>query len=152
MSALDSPVISYDHCGTEWSTYGSCCKLESAKQFSIADKQVLELATSGVIKAMTFQKQLLKPIIKDINNWLIQLKHKDQIFFSKKLDILHAIVSSDDSTSHNTCWITELGKLRSSSLCSTCSGRSLDFFKNSRAIVNMDSCSAMLQGCSASIK
>ena len=155
-----------DKCGKEWSTYGSCCTLESATSYAEKDNMLMRRATQVVSSSMVNQKLMLDQMMPDLKLWIMSDKRLKKMHHFKsssegnskfKIDLLTMLrnkmkdIGTIDESVHQKCWIEELGKMRSSSLCSTCSARSNQYFMENKALISFETCSKMLDTCYPSI-
>jgi hypothetical protein len=139
-------------CGTEWSTYGSCCTLSSARKYALKDKNLLRNSTKIVNTSLALQRYLMTSLMPDLEFWLASDESlaKTQKSLPKLKEDLEQLGKVDPMV-HRQCWIDEMSKLRSASLCSTCSARGRMFFHGGRALVSLNSCTRMLENCYDSI-
>ena len=150
---LDEPSKVENYCGGEWLAHGTCCQPESAVKFARVDKSTLSPIVTEVANSMKLQQTILSQLKDDLLRWVdksplsIQDKHSSKNRF---LDLLKAIGGIKVKI-HQKCWVDELTSLRSASLCSTCSGRSHEFFKDGKALVSQETCTSMMASCFGSI-
>lgn len=140
-------------CGEEWGIHGTCCEEKSALLYTFKDQNLLRQSTNLVKTALETQKQLITQIVGSLESWVSQdsqlKKQKREVFILKKrLKEIGGIGPND----HHRCWVEEMGRLRSASLCSTCSGRSESFFSEAKALISSQTCKEMLDKCYPSIK
>lgn len=141
----------YNHCGAEWKTHGSCCEEQSALAYNRKDLALLTSATSIVSTAIANQIHIMSQIVDKMKGW---------IKYDKKLSWLQGFIDNASKglgdiakvgyNHHQECWMNEIGSLRSSSLCSTCSSNSKNFFFQDKALISFATCQKMLNKCSPS--
>ena len=153
IAVVDEPVTVTSYCRSEWAEHGSCCQPQSAVHFAQVDSMHLTLITQAIAGAMSAQRKFLNKIRSDLKRWV----EKSPLKAPEKTQIKQRFYSAIDSIGevkqavHSKCWVTEFGRLRSASLCSTCSGRSNIFFKDGKALVTRDTCTKMVKNCFPSI-
>lgn len=152
---VDDPVDSKSHCATEWQEFGTCCTEESAVRYAKIDKDLLKTATEIVIDSLKTQEMLTRKILQDLKSWISSDPNlnKSSEISSSVVNIQQSLqeVQNITASTHEDCWTREMVQIRSASICSTCSGRSLIFFFEDQAIVSFDTCKEMLNKCSPSI-
>ncbi len=160
-------------CQTEWSRFGTCCELNSTKEYAKLQRQQVEVQFQRISQLMTqvnqsFNKfvtyafhlnqsgygELGKPFSDFIYMFLNLTKHP---VLKPHLDNLEGVIhdrmfGKKNSTLPNmteTCKQT-LMNLRTNSLCSVCSGRSNEtFFDNTtqKAKLGTPHCKQILDAC-----
>lgn len=145
------PSKKVTQCIGEWDKNGSCCKADSAAIFAKKDQNCLKMATSATAIAMQNLNNYFNMIWPELKVWMDKSPLPSRHTILNNLFGLMKSVGVINIAAHEKCWLTELGKLRASSLCSTCSGKSLRFFQKDKALVSMATCSAMLNNCFPSI-
>ena len=144
-------------CGNEWAEFGTCCEIESLKQYAHNDEEeikksaaevsqmLLELAKSiqDTIKfsasnsGKPFTKLFLKTAIDFLNSNVIKEKTQILTQIQKSTEIINSV---------QQCWDL-MAKFRAHSLCSTCSGRSEIYFMEGQGVISSESCTAILDKC-----
>ena len=156
---LESPAKYPSVCGGEWNTHGSCCDINKITELATKDAQKLKDSISSsqesftkfsqtIVGISTFVPQIpsqilpiLPPDIQQLINFL-----KGEVFqeFSKLSKSY--IDEKTIATESEKCW-TAMSRIRSSSLCWTCSGRSEEFFYNGKAIISNELCQNIIGVC-----
>ena len=164
---LETSIINEDKCGSEWKEYGTCCELDSLITYSINDKKTIREAVS-VTKEYT--KSTVSQIFDLAEKLTSRKSHKSnlnrtrlfnlderfvqelEVYFEESRGFSNLKIYQPGPTydhSLDKCW-EYMEKLRSTALCSTCSGRSQVYFLNEKAIVTEESCHELLGVCSRS--
>jgi hypothetical protein len=169
---LPKPDTSTLQCGQEWTTYGTCCKLDKLKTVFENDAQIIRESYAGLSSEFagflglyrTFYANLKILAVADETLWK-QTAQKNAIKTAKKYLVEESFVRVFDTLSdyakeqawHNyrimmrICWEKNI-KIRGSALCSTCSGRGYEFFKKDMAIATEKACKPIMTKCYRSIK
>ena len=162
------------HCQPIWSTQGACCEPESLVNYANADSEQIDkninqmsLEFKGFIKYIKRLQQVLLSIValkkfdyaaylgdkaaKRLKKLIYvvdkQLLHK-QVFHTFQKHVHFARTFREEN---QKCW-AKMSKLRNSALCSTCSGRSHQYFLNQKANMAEDTCQAVIDDCWKSFK
>ena len=124
---------SYDSCAAEWNTYGSCC--------NPLDLTLLNFYENYTIfhfsKKMSQQAVAFHKLVRDHK---ITVEGKDKYVHSKLSRFQSSMI---------TCW-DHITEVRSSALCSICSGRSNIFFPKNlkdKSLLNENTCIKTLKEC-----
>lgn len=145
----------HDKCGEEWKTFGTCCntqslekyvkemsdKINSAKDSFFKDASALSSDTQGQIDILKkhVSEQLLTEETTDAQvNEVISNINKSKSNLDK---LLHHFQKSQ-----NKCLAKQI-EFRTAALCGICSGRSLAFLSEGKAIISLESCSKTIQTC-----
>ena len=156
---FDTPTINSNRCGDEWKIYGSCCEESSLVNYAIKDKAKILEASESVWVSMTSLSAIFSSIFDHLNT---KIRARGAVSEDDK-QILEAISSNDLNKvitlkynllmvngsiedSFKGCW-AYLSDSRSSSLCSSCSGRSRSFFEDQKMVISSESCIKMDQMC-----
>ena len=149
-------------CGEEWGVYGTCCKLESLRDWATKDENSTWTAVHWIQASVN---SVLQPGLQLLNlseEFVAKFEHLSDHhylmkYFSSEKDNLSRFIKklSFDSLfnrSIQTCALRII-KVRHNSLCSVCSGRSEAFFtpKKSKALVSEEICKAFFDGCEGAI-
>ena len=118
---LKTPLFNISSCGSEWTTFGTCCDFESLKsavnrdlyQIKVDEKKMVSL----LLDLRNRSNNLPNMSINIANVFKNQSLRNLDIFKMKSLNL------SNTSNSFSGCW-DEMRKIRSSSVCVACSGRS----------------------------
>ena len=159
-------ILANSHCKGEWDVYGSCCNPGQLLTHFRLDKHRIKKAASQV--ARNFKQ--LKDAIKKIRDLLLQESVMPNERNDPAIELFHArakqLIGSPAfdryfgflanmtvaefaqfNSKHKHCW-EEMIRVRASSLCTICSGRSHEFFQNQKGLVSKESCSEILSSCS----
>lgn len=144
-------------CGGEWKTFGTCCKLGNLTDYAIRDGQKIRRSidiaiTNGKSIAQIYMKlaNLGKNVVQmtsGSSKKLIEYVHSSE--GESMIMLMKNILEKPDFLKSQTekCW-NKMIKVRSSSLCFTCSGRSESFFDGEKALISQESCNSILNECS----
>ena len=152
-------------CGNEWLSSGSCCGLESLKQFALTDQKKIaksiELTISEFPKFLGYIKETIA--IAEAYLKATPVSQQDQSVRKAALDLTGTHMKQAYSTLHNeimlptfssstnTCW-KKVSLARSNSLCSVCSGNSEVYFYQDQGIVSYQLCTDLLQTCTPNLR
>ena len=147
-------------CNGEWKEHGVCCDESSAVKYATADAQAIRSSLSKFISSMKklaplyfeFMKQApkIKNLVSAAYRSFIDVVVLNQV--PNLTEILTDIQKSDlVKKSLERCW-EKMIKVRSSSVCSTCSGRSSVFFKGEKGLVKDSDCVSILDHCTDSFQ
>lgn len=145
-----------DKCHPEWTTFGTFCDYESLKRMVLSDQSNIMSETSqtvSIVQKLETQLQLLAATYQ-------RVKKNPHVYESidgstrSKFDALLSIQplgKTPVKQKFEECW-REMARLRSSSVCQICSGRSKSFFKNGNpSIVSSETCFTTMNICRDSI-
>ena len=164
VTIFDKPQENHHECQPEWGIHKTYCESKSLASFSIEDKRVLlesykNITRIGFMLATTFKE--LEKICKSsltklaYNFFTPATKILVNSFKNGTFDVLAAQANEILSLptfnkSLEQCWIEHLSVLRSSALCSACSGRNHQFFNGSKGIIDQSTCDSALAKCKPS--
>jgi len=169
-----SPVKKYSDCGCEWANEGMCCDRNSLFVFINKDKADMEaLVDSGKLLANDMQKFTAwysnnfgtgYKILKERVDKLTTLSSEDKQKVIGELDKinntyfndLHSTkewlrLNADDVITGQRVCLDAIAKLRSGSMCYTCSSRASVFFNKGRLQLNELQCRATTSTCSKTL-
>jgi hypothetical protein len=166
----DRPLMINSHCQGEWDSYGTCCNPDTLLNHQQKDTELINAALQSVNNNLIKFKQALESIQLLIMQEAVMPAdrvHPHIKEFQQKADCLTQDSRFKDYfkfitgltkqefdrflADNTACW-QEMIRARSAALCSTCSGRSNQFFEGKRGIISEEYCSAILQTCSAPLK
>lgn len=152
IAALPDPIMQSNSCGAEWSKYGTCCDVNSAK--SLVEKQNTALATEFKLiesEIISLNKKFNKLVDDSQNTKKLALKLRLRIE-KKKVRSYYRSASSLDQIAknfeshHKTCQ-QRISAIRSNSICPICSGRSQVFFEGKNIRISENQCKSILVDC-----
>ena len=161
VNQISKPFPSSSICKGEWKSYGTCCELESAVKYANDDKKRIKTAVERTIKnlnSISFDFQYLQMIStsfyeqdksSNVNKLFGANNSNDIKQFYDNLVLMMSKNALEDTL--GKCW-DKMINVRSSSICSTCSGRSDIFFINNKAALGESACSSIIKECSYSFK
>ena len=141
VTIYESPQINNEKCGNEWKQFGSCCEQSTLVNYAQQDYTDLFNRFNNIhLEYMKFKGRMDKEI----------LKQKDSV--KKELENIQkeakAIFTKVNEQGFFSC-PDILAKVRSSSLCDTCSGRSERYFTTDKyAQLSLSDCKTVIDGCS----
>lgn len=144
-----------EKCGEEWSRFGTCCdtqsldryvkemngRIESARKGFLSDVVALSRDIQGQIDILT--KHVSEKVLTDEK--LIASVNKVVSSISASKATLDTILQTFEAH-QNECLAMQL-QFRSGSLCGICSGRSLAFISEGKAIISLEACKSTIQTC-----
>ena len=148
---LDFPANS---CSPEWSKYGTCCELSSLVAYALSDvrtvKHNLAVLTDTLFQLPPLFERLRRSILrrsgqKDAKSKVNKLfSSPEALVFAKNVASLQA--TGRWKKDSEQCW-NLMTKIRTSSVCSVCSGRSQLFFEGARMLIPEKTCSLIVENC-----
>jgi hypothetical protein len=142
IKTFDEPVeYKNKTCSGLWATDKTCCDLKSLQQWQKEDERLLNQSTNN------FEK-----LVNRINTKMDDLPEKDvNLIKSKKIDFLIRLkrdrLMENYIADMNRCR-NKIVKIRSSSVCSLCSGNYSSHITKGRAAVTKSDCFRLVEGCS----
>ncbi len=147
-------------CEGLWKAHGVCCEESSAITYAKSDAQAIRSSVDRFISSMKklaplyfeFMKKApkIKKMVSPAYQAFIEVVEKNQAPNLTK--ILTEIQKSDKvKKSLVQCW-DKMIKVRSSSVCSTCSGKSSVYFKGDKGLVKDSDCVSILDHCTDSFQ
>ena len=143
-------------CAAEWKTHNTCCDSASLVKYAERDIRQLENSISEVRRdVIKLNRALIREdddIRKAVRGSKSGLRPSVLKELQADLDKLAKIVQNkvrDKHLSHDyreECF-DRIKAIRTSSLCTTCSGRSPNFFLQGRALISMKDCRITLEKC-----
>jgi hypothetical protein len=155
-------------CSGEWDIYGTCCPVNEAIAHATLDKATIEAAVESVKKRLPQLRQSLS----ELRDFLLHehfmpnssvsaiglaKKAVQELFDQEQFeDYFETLVSMSDAdlqqfnTALTTCW-QEMISSRASAVCSSCSGRSSLFFKNSKGLISQEFCTSIMGHCASTL-
>ena len=169
-SLYNSPKFGVNKCGDEWKTYGTCCNEYQLPSEAKNDQTRIETAVSVIndqIKQFNGALESLFTHIKryasfpptqwdtNVNNNIIKVKQildrPSTIAFFQEFTSIDKIDAASFAAENNKCW-SLISRARSSSLCSTCSGRSEVYFLDNKALISEAFCHRLMGECKSSFE
>ena len=126
---------SFQQCRNEWNTYGNCCDVSELNEFIKLENKLID-SNVETLRSTVFKLSVL--VQKHIN----KLGGKDMSEYS----INHANAFTNFDASSNRCW-SYMKHIRGNSLCTTCSGRSEEFFKGDKILISSETCRKAVTSC-----
>ena len=143
-------------CTTEWTQHQTCCDSVSLIEYAEKDIKQLEDSVSKVKKDVVKLNKALEEnkveIQTALNTYQSNMLKIDAKTIQGDLDSLARIVKENikhkqfSEGQRDECF-DRIKAIRTSSLCSTCSGRSAQFFLKGRALISMRDCKLTLKQC-----
>ena len=156
-------------CSSEWSTHGTCCGVESLIEYAKSDSGDIQTRANQMhqevmiaFEAINLLRKGLLLIRRNMLAGRIQLTGSQLAAgetlqglaqsaseAASKLGAFLAYIGSKNESlvEAQTACGHKLNQMRSSSLCSLCSGRVSVFLLNGKAIVEEEDCSSFVQEC-----
>ena len=151
-------------CGDEWKQHETCCEEESLLKYAILDKKRIEWAVDRVKVQVSNLKDMIQRVlrkrqlipsnklahlptgspIKDIAEFL------NPVFLEDLASSLRIISSTFNDNSFSNCR-ERMISIRSSALCSICSGRSEEFLFKKTIIFSSNDCQAVISECATTL-
>ena len=164
LGALDKSNSKFGKCASEWSVYGSYCNYTALEAHAIQDKkQILnqhKLVKEGFLissRILINFKNYLSKNLKNLENSYKATKYASSIErlkatfssanFTNYMRLLEEVSANTTFNSSLDACSTAMLDARSNSLCGLCSGRSSQFFFNSKAIIEEQVCTHVLDQC-----
>ncbi len=154
---FETPQKGLDQCGDEWRNFGTCCKVSDLITYAQNDADKLRNHYTNLRQLMENYSSLFSEILSDLPRFKTTNKINDDRAHLMKalLDLASTKLSGtlnnlatrlDKKKQFDSCW-EQMITLRSSSLCSTCSGRSLVFVHAKKAMISASSCHSLVTNC-----
>lgn len=172
LSLLSVPNKSTGKCGNEWSTFGTCCKVDQLEALATKDRQLITTSADLFAQEYAFMIDLVRnKIYQPLTNVLseINLKpslavvyglnstEKAKLVFLKNSPVMQFFRMGEATSLIETfkkelmkCWNFQAG-LRSKALCSTCSANSARFFNNSLGLASLATCNQLITECQVAV-
>jgi hypothetical protein len=147
-------------CKSEWKDHGVCCNETSAIAYATQDAEVIRSSVTSLVSSLKelaplyieFMKKapMIKGLVSQAYRSFIEVVEKNQ---APNLTRILSDIQQTDSfkQSFDRCW-EKMIQIRSSSVCSTCSGRSAIFFEGEKGLVKSSDCIAILDQCTQSFQ
>lgn len=158
VTILKKPLInsSNKYCVPEWNKFGTCCDSSSLVAMQKSENNAIKTDSdylSQYLLTMTkftlqMQTICLNPLAAKYYPVIARmtLNQKREVSFHI-IHIFIRLVAQNPSRQATTCW-TNTQKIRGSSLCSICSGRSNVFFNsNGKLNVDLNTCKTSIDSC-----
>ena len=152
------PKIIPSVCGQEFSSFGSHCGIESLKNYSLQDSGKITKRAFQVIKLIATNRALILSMMHSAKSLLNATKGRNE-FLEKfsSIDVgqmtgfSNPILKKILIIKVRAC-LSKMIRIRSSSLCSICSGRFKMFFQKRKALISEETCEDILQTCASSFE
>ena len=140
LASLAYPATST--CGGFWTEHGLACDEGLLHKYAEQDAAKIETAKADLYKsAVELNEFIMSTAREDIQKYLPNF----WTTFSYQINGANIFLSRMNSY-QSKCW-DYMKLIRSSSLCSTCSGINYKFYHNSKGRFSLDDCSTMLGKC-----
>ena len=152
------PVFDSNRCGSEWSKFGTCCNTQDLILYAEKDASRINAYSERLRGLMATYSTVFSSLLSDLS----AIDKKDIHGKGQKALLMKALASLSQTNFHralrdlatrldkkaafNSCW-NKMAEIRSNSLCSTCSGRSLVFFRENKGVISDSSCSSIIASC-----
>lgn len=150
VAMLTRPQTTNVSCGEEWATHGTCCEFNSLKKVILKDLSKIHQQAHSFKKFVKKIGGLLKSIhdAANVSGPTLFFKKIDKTVKNQllKLWINNGTALTVQENDVESCW-TVMASMRSSSVCFSCSGRSSDFFKNGKAVIQPSMCNTAFSEC-----
>jgi hypothetical protein len=162
-------LSSETNCSSEWSIHGTCCEEKSLIEYAKKDSGDVQLYVDQLHKEVLLAHESINILVKGlmrlrskIFTGTLELKSfqiangetlpKIFAFISKSLSKLNVFLTylstnSKDLIDVQSQCAQKMNKMRSSALCSLCSGRGPSFLLNEKAIVEQEDCNSFVNSC-----
>lgn len=147
--ASKSTSANHRKCKTEWNEHGSCCDADSLVALFNKETAAINESVEQVDKMAAEVMGIAIPLLKNLESGATKLKCSSE----ERGDLIDAIKTVQNenmattlSTESHRCW-DKMRRVRGSALCSVCSGRSNDFFKSDKAVVDYITCERVVWQC-----
>lgn len=168
---LPAPVKNTGKCGSEWSTYGTCCNETQLESMVSKDNTNIEAAVSKLIgefqsMATLVSNHLINLLKQKVANLRSNWEVEKAKFNSSDIEKLNELAKGPSLNSFyysaanattaqfslnlKKCWQYQ-ASLRSSAVCSTCSANSKRFFDANLGLANMHVCDKLVDICRVSV-
>ena len=157
-------------CGVEWSTYGTCCRVDQLISLIAQDRAKINQSVAIIIEENErmydfvknhFLVEIKSVLAKAKSNWNSQsiAAQQDLTEVQKILDArIFAFIDYPDADLSReifkqelpSCWNYQ-SDLRSSAVCSTCSTNSVHYFKGDLGIASSDICDTLIDKCASAV-
>lgn len=140
----------FSKCSSEWNLYGTCCNEFELEQFYTLEVGLINhnefVLTKSILQLQTYLKHLIRDLSAE------QQPNKHHLSYLNRVKTLYSYSGfSSFNRSSTICW-NQLKKIRGSALCSTCSGRSHNFFDKNKILISPPDCSRTISTCARFFK
>ena len=161
VKVLKSPKKTGDYCGTEWATHGTCCDTDDLQELILLEKQSMKKHLREFSHEIWTGKGMMRKFIFKYNSiWKKFLrsrrsgpsKEEEETHHKDVLSQLQEILSYwkdhalDMKNAQKRC-LKRLLSLRSSAMCSICSGRFSQFTVQNRIVIPEQACTSVVNEC-----
>lgn len=156
----------WSKCGGEWKKYGVCCNPWQLESHVNTNQQDLNSAIRQVNYIIQSSKYLVGDMYQKLKQLSLAAPNSNQPQWNKGIKFAQSFINNitnlafmeehkvfpsvqdvkDLKDGNSACW-NYMSKLRASSICQTCSGRSKQFFKGDRGLVTEGICYQSLKLC-----
>lgn len=174
MVGLTTPLKVITHCKPEWSTYGTCCEVQSMIKLATEDSSLILKAVDNLIlesnlfraKFVDFWQQFRAGVALPNETWVnagisaentprqmivANWKVKQLLSIYREYGLMNTTKFQTLQTSIRTCW-NYMIKIRGASVCESCSSRGSSFFYDNKAYAGDKACDAIIEQCYDSIR
>jgi hypothetical protein len=154
-----TPQFDSDSCGTEWEQFGTCCEPRSLERYVQKDTGSIKHFLDQLVTEINMKEDMVRQFVSRVNSLKETLEETDSAkagqalqnidsWSSEMNDFLDLIHTTRNDFRHvQTQCAKKMNELRTSSVCSTCSGRSEVFFMHNRAILTDQTCQLFIAEC-----
>jgi hypothetical protein len=167
VAVFETPQVSNSSmCRYEWSMHKTCCDSESLRKYAKDDEDSvngqIERVAEDYRQFTSFVRSMRRRLFA-LNLMAAKLSPSDQGSVVVKADqiskellknveafkIIGSKAQEKFTEENSKCW-KKMAKVRQSTLCPVCSGRSEKYFLNNLALLDSDYCSSIVKACSSS--
>lgn len=150
---FDKPSMTSTKCGTEWSTYGTCCDEKTLLQVIVQENKDIQEINSKLKDLLGKVKGKIGKFMNELSSLKTGLESSGGN--SKALYLLNQLAAFQNyadgyiqnSTDLQDSCVANIIKVRGSAVCASCSGRGELFFKNGSLIISETTCRSLLGSC-----
>ena len=159
-----TPQASTEFCNGEWNVFGTCCETSSLKEYAKRDmgniggfldrmesenKHLREAVVLLIDVLASVSDQIQKSAITNVSTTILDsIKQSVPSWKIKMQEYLGFMRDIERKFKHvQTKCAIEMNSLRSSSICTTCSGRSELFFFKGKILIDQPTCHLFVDKC-----
>ena len=139
-------------CGYEWKSHGTCCEYSSLVDFVKKDIDSIHAYIQSTLQTKYTYRELMEKVTNLYKMLPVEESSKPEL-----ANIISKLVNAYEKTESlvnksafkdnmNKCWLRMI-TIRSSSVCSICSGRNRQFFNENKVLVDEETCSSAMTHC-----
>lgn len=160
VTMLEAPDYTRKHCKGEWSLYGSKCNVADLEKHAEKDLKDIGASTKRLKDTVLNIAKKLSVLL--IPSTLFHHYHHHHHHHHPGMFISHHLLHRRDikrvrslirrfkeySVAMDNCWVDTYQRMRSASLCFTCSSRAAMFFRdNQKVVVSQNACQYLVRSC-----